>query len=102
MRIFKTLFAFAALISAGLMAACETDPTSTPQPEEKNPKINVENLNVSVSAEGGDYTINLTIDNPIGNVAVGVSEEAEWITIKETSQTAVVFNAAYNTEESAR
>lgn len=102
MRIFKTLFAFAALISAGLMAACETDPINTPQPEDKNPKINVENLNVSVSAEGGDYTINLTIDNPIGNVAVGVSEEAEWITIKETSQTAVVFNAAYNTEKSAR
>ena len=83
------------------MSACETDPTTTPE-QESNPKINIENLELDLSAEGGDYTIELTVTNSIGDVKVGANSAAEWLTVKETTTTSVLINAAFNTEQSTR
>lgn len=101
MRIFKTLFSFAALIAAVLISSCQTDKTETPV-DSNNPQINIENLELDLSAEGGDYTINLTVSNSIGNVKVNATSAAEWLTVKQTTTTSVLINAAFNTEQSTR
>ncbi|MBQ1174210.1 MAG: BACON domain-containing protein, partial [Alistipes sp.] len=101
MRIFNPLFAFAALVCVGLLSACENDP-ATNDPQNDSPVINISDTTLDVSAEGGDYTIELSITNAIGDVKVAATSEAEWLTVKEITQTAVVVNAAFNTEESAR
>ena len=76
MRIFKTLFSFTALIAAVLISSCQTDKTETPV-DSNNPQINIENLELDLSAEGGDYTINLTVSNSIGNVKVNATSAAD-------------------------
>lgn len=101
MRIFKTIFSFTALIAAVLISSCQTDKTETPV-DSNNPQINIENLELDLSAEGGDYTINLTVSNSIGNVKVNATSAAEWLTVKETTTTSVLINAAFNTEQSTR
>lgn len=101
MRIFKTLFSFTALIAAVLISSCQTDKIETPV-DSNNPQINIENLELDLSAEGGDYTINLTVSNSIGDVKVNATSAAEWLTVKETTTTSVLINAAFNTEQSTR
>lgn len=101
MRIFKTLFSFTALIAAVLISSCQTDKTETPV-DSNNPQINIENLELDLSAEGGDYTINLTVSNSIGDVKVNATSAAEWLTVKQTTTTSVLINAAFNTEQSTR
>lgn len=101
MRIFKPLFALAALVCVGLLSSCEQDP-ATNDPQENSCIINISDTTLDVSAEGGDYTIELTVTNAIGDVKVAAKSDAEWLTVKETTTTSVVVNAAFNTEESAR
>ena len=101
MRIFNHLFTFAALVCAGLLSACESDP-ATNDPQNNSPVINISDTTLEVSAEGGDYTIEFSITNAIGDVKVAATSAAEWLTVNETTQTAIVVNAAFNTEESAR
>lgn len=101
MRIFKPLFALAALVCVGLLSSCEQDP-ATNDPQENSCVINISDTTLDVSAEGGDFTIELTVTNAIGDVKVAAKSDAEWLTVKETTTTSVVVNAAFNTEESAR
>lgn len=102
MRIFNTLFALAALLSVGLLSSCEKDPATTDEPKENSCVINISDTTLEVATEGGDYTINLTVTNPIGDVKVGANSAANWLTVKETTTTSVVVNAAFNNNESAR
>ncbi len=103
MRIFNTFFACAALMCVGLLSACEKDPaTNKNEPQNNTPVINISDTTLEVTAEGGDYTIEFTITNPIGDVKVGANSEAEWLTVKETTATSLVVNAAYNPEDNAR
>ena len=101
MRIFKPLFALAALVCVGLLSSCEQDP-ATNDPQDNSCVINISDTTLDVSSEGGDYTIELTVTNAIGDVKVAAKSDAEWLTVKETTTTSVVVNAAFNTEESAR
>lgn len=102
MRLFQNLFVGAAILSAALFAACTKD-TPTVEPQENNkPVIKIADTTLEVASEGGDYTIELTVTNAIGDVAVGANCEAEWITIKERSNTFVKLTAAYNNDENAR
>ena len=102
MRLFQKLFVGAAILSAALFAACTKD-TPTVDPQEGNkPVINIADTTLEVASEGGDYTIELTVTNAIGDVAVVANCEAEWITIKERSNTFVKLTAAYNNDENAR
>jgi hypothetical protein len=91
MRIFRPLFAIAALLFAGLLFGCQSDPgTNNPTPPDNtNRVINVDNTTLNVSAEGGDYTIEFTVTNAIGDVVVAAKSEAEWIKVNETSKTFV-------------
>lgn len=104
MRIFRPLFAIAALLFAGLLFGCQSDPgTNNPTPPDNtNRVINVDNTTLNVSAEGGDYTIEFTVTNAIGDVVVAAKSEAEWIKVNETSKTFVKINVAYNKEEEPR
>ena len=102
MRNFNILFALAALISVGLLSSCEKTPATTDDPKENPCVITVSDTTLAVAAEGGDYTINLTVTNPIGDVKVGANSAADWLTVKETTTTSVVVNAAFNNDESAR
>jgi hypothetical protein len=103
MRIFKTFFAFAALVCVGLLSACEKDSTTNQnEPQGNTPVINITDTTIEVASEGGDLTIELTITNAIGDVKVAAKSSAEWLTVKDISATAIVLNAAYNTEESPR
>lgn len=102
MRNFNILFALAALISVGLLSSCEKTPATTDDPKENPCVITVSDTTLAVAAEGGDYTINLTVSNPIGDVKVGANSAADWLTVKETTTTSVVVNAAFNNDESAR
>ena len=104
MRIFRPLFAIAVLSFAGLLFGCKSDPgTNNPTPpNDANRVINVEKTTLNVSAEGGDYTIELTVTNAVGDVAVAAKSEAEWIKVNETSNTFVKLNVAFNNEEEAR
>ena len=101
MRIFNPLFAFAALVCVGLLSACESDPT-TNDPQNDSPVINISDTTLEVSAEGGDYTIEFSITNAIGDVKVAATSAVEWLTVKETTQTSIAVNVAFNTEESER
>ena len=101
MRIFNTLFAFAALVCVGLLSACESDPT-TNDPQNDSPVINISDTTLEVSAEGGDYTIEFSITNAIGDVKVAATSAVEWLTVKEATQTSIAVNVAFNTEESER
>lgn len=102
MRLFQNLFVGAAILSAALFAACTKD-SKTVEPQENNkPVINIADTTLEVASEGGDYTIELTVTNAIGDVAVVATCEAEWITIKERSNTFVKLTAAYNNDENAR
>ncbi|MBR5201441.1 MAG: BACON domain-containing protein [Alistipes sp.] len=103
MRIFNPLFLYAAIMFAGLLMGCKNDPVVDDQPQGGSERvINIGDTAINIDAEGGDYTIELTVTNAIGSVAVAAKCEAEWITIGETSNTFVKFKAAYNTEESPR
>ena len=102
MRFFKTFFTLAAFVCAGLLVACENDPTTKDEPKRDIPVINISNTTMEVAAEGGDYTIELSVTNAIGDIKVAAKSEAEWLSVKETSTTAVVFNASFNNEESSR
>lgn len=104
MRIFRPLFAIAVLSFAGLLFGCKSDPgTNNPTPpNDANRVINVEKTTLNVSAEGGDYTIELTVTNAVGDVAVAAKSEAEWIKVNETSNTFVKLNVAFNNNEEAR
>ena len=102
MRLFQNLFVGAAILSAALFAACTKD-TPPVEPQENNkPVIKIADTTLEVASEGGDYTIELTVTNAIGDVAVVANCEAEWITIKERSNTFVKLTAAYNNDENAR
>lgn len=101
MRIFNHLFTFVALVCVGLLSACENDP-ATNNPQNDTPVITISDTTLDVSAEGGDYTIELSVSNAIGDVKVAAKSAAEWLTVKSTTSTSVVVNVAYNDEESAR
>ena len=101
MRNFNPLILFAAMMFAGVLMGCKNDPVVDDQPQDGNePIINIGETSINVAAEGGDYTIELTVTNAIGDVAVAANSEAEWITVGETSNTFVKINVAFNQEES--
>ena len=101
MRNFNPLILFAAIMFAGVLMGCKNDPVVDDQPQGGNePIINIGETSINVAAEGGDYTIELTVTNAIGDVAVAAKSEAEWITVGETSNTFVKINVAFNQEES--
>ena len=100
MRNFNPLILFAAIMFAGVLMGCKNDPVVDDQPQGGNePIINIGETSINVAAEGGDYTIELTVTNAIGDVAVAAKSEAEWITVGETSNTFVKINVAFNQEE---
>ena len=101
MRTFYPLFTFVALVCVGLLSACENDP-ATNNPQNDTPVITISDTTLDVSAEGGDYTIELSVSNAIGDVKVAATSAAGWLTVKSATSTSVVVNVAYNDEESAR
>lgn len=78
------------------------EPKDDPTPVEK-PVINLKQSEVAAEAEGGEYSVNYTIANPIDGVMVEATCDAAWITdIDVTVAGAIKFVVAANEVEEPR
>lgn len=96
----KKIFGLLAM-SAFALVACNPD-TPEPEPVVEAPVVTLDKQSVEVSAEGGEFTVNYTIENPVEGVTLAVTEDVEWISDVEVAESAISFAVAANDVEKAR
>ena len=83
-----------------VFAACE--PTEEPTPEVKEPKLTLTSFDeINFEAEGGQGTINYTLENAVEGVELTATCEAEWVTDVTVGET-VTFTVEANEETEGR
>ena len=96
----KKIFGLLAM-SAFALVACNPD-TPEPEPVVEAPVVTLDKQSVEVSAEGGEFTVNYTIENAVEGVTLAVTEDVEWISDVEVAESAISFAVAANDLEVAR
>lgn len=91
----------------GLLAICALtlvgcNDTPEPEPIVKAPVVTLDKESVEASAEGGKFTVNYTIENPVEGVTLEVTEGVEWISDVAVADDAISFVVAANDLEEAR
>ena len=90
----KKIFGLLAM-SAFALVACNPD-TPEPEPVVEAPVVTLDKQSVEVSAEGGEFTVNYTIENAVEGVTLAVTEDVEWISDVEVAESAISFAVAAN------
>lgn len=91
----------------GLLAICALtlvgcNDTPEPEPIVKAPVVTLDKESVEAPAEGGTFSVNYTIENAVEGVALGVTEDAEWISDVVASEGVITFTVAANDVEEQR
>ena len=96
----KKLFGLLAICALSFVA-CKPD-TETPEPAAKTPVVTLDKQSVEAPAEGGEFTVNYTIENAVEGVALSVVEDVEWISDVTANEGVISFVVAANEFEEAR
>ena len=96
----KKLFGLLAICALSFVA-CKPD-TDTPEPAAKTPVVTLDKQSVEAPAEGGEFTVNYTIENAVEGVALSVVEDVEWISDATANEGVISFVVAANELEEAR
>lgn len=96
----KKIFGLLAM-SAFALVACNPD-TPEPEPVVEAPVVTLDKQSVEATAEGGEFTVNYTIENAVEGVTLAVTEDVEWISDVEVAESAISFAVAANDLEKAR
>ena len=96
----KKIFGLLAM-SAFALVACNPD-TPEPEPVVEAPVVTLDKQSVEVSAAGGEFTVNYTIENAVEGVTLAVTEDVAWISDVEVAESAISFAVAANDLEVAR
>lgn len=91
----------------GLLAICALtlvgcNDTPEPEPIVKAPVVTLDKESIEASAEGGEFTVNYTIENAVEGVTLSVNEDAEWISDVVASDGVITFTVAANDVEEQR
>lgn len=84
-----------------LLAGCKGDEPVTPEPA-GDPKLTLATTEVAVSAEGGHYTVNYTLENPKEGATLLVTPEFDWVSnvsVATTSEISFDVAASYESGE---
>ena len=76
----------------------DDDPVVPPTPEAKDPVLTISQSVIEAASEGGVYSVNINLENPVQGQVVEASTSADWISGFEASATAVKFNVAANAD----
>lgn len=90
---------FVAILGLGLLSSCKDD--NEPQKEEPtpqgDPKITLNMSEVNVTLEGGRFTVEYAVENPVSGQSVQITPKADWINDLDLSLTGIVtFSVAKN------
>lgn len=96
----KKIFGLLAM-SAFALVACNPD-TPEPEPVVEAPVVTLDKQSVEASAEGGEFTVNYTIENPVEGVTLAVTEDVAWIEDVTAEDGVISFVVAANDLEEAR
>lgn len=96
----KKIFGLLAM-SAFALVACDPD-TPEPEPVVEAPVVTLDKQSIEASAEGGEFTVNYTVENPVEGVTLAVTEDVEWISDVEVAENSISFAVAANDLEVAR
>ena len=96
----KKIFGLLAM-SAFALVACNPD-TPEPEPVVEAPVVTLDKQSVEASAEGGEFTVNYTVENPVEGVTLAVTEDVVWIEDVTAEDGAISFVVAANDLEEAR
>lgn len=87
----KKLFAYLLLIACTIFAGVSCTP-ETPESPDTTPAINVTGApEANLSVEGGEFSLNYSINNPTSECTLEVSTEATWLHVGEITADAVPF-----------
>lgn len=82
------------------LSSCQKDPV---QPETPSPVLTLEKASVPVTAEGGQYSVNYEVSDPVEGSEVSVAyPENDWVSGFAVSKTSITFNVAANEEQTTR
>ena len=96
----KKIFGLLAICALSFVA-CKPD-TDTPEPAAKTPVVTLDKESIEAPAEGGEFTVNYTIENAVKGVALLVVEDEEWISDATANEGVISFVVAANELEEAR
>lgn len=98
------LWALLPLLSVFIFVGCNNDePEPEPAPNPGDVTINLKSETVNVSANGGDYTVNYTLTNPIEGENVTVVPAEDWVTDIDVATPGVIkFSVERNSAETPR
>lgn len=96
----KKLFGLLTICALSFVA-CKPD-TDTPEPAAKTPVVTLDKQSVEAPAEGGEFTVNYTIENAVKGATLSVVEDVEWISDATANEGVISFVVAANELEEAR
>ena len=96
------LWALLPLLSVFIFVGCNNDEPE-PEPTPGDVTINLKSETVSASANGGDYTVNYTLTNPIEGENVTVVPAEDWVSDIDVATPGVIkFSVERNAAETPR
>ena len=99
MRKFRLLSIFCALLSVVFFASC----TDTPEtPVDSVTKVTLEQTEIDVVAEGGVFSVDYTVENPLPGIDVVGKTSVEWITSIVAEGGVLKFSVAANGQPEER
>lgn len=84
------------------LVGCNDTPEPEPQPQPQAPVVTLEKQSVEATAEGGEFTVNYTIENAKEGVELTVVNDTEWISDVVAADGVISFVVAANDVEEAR
>ena len=91
-----------AALSLTLFAGCKSDEPVAEKPQGET-KLTLETKSVDVTAEGGHFEVNYTLENPVEGAQLKVNAEKEWVYNIDTSVEGVLsFDVATSYDQEAR
>lgn len=94
-------FLFSTLVLVAMvLVGCNNEPT--PDTPTGPAKFTLESTSLEVAAEGGEYAISYTIENPVANGIVTAIPKNNWVTLTDTQNGAIKFTVESNTGIAAR
>lgn len=103
-KLSKMLWALLPLLSVFIFVGCNNDePAPEPAPNPGDVTINLKSETVNASANGGDYTVNYTLTNPIEGENVTVVPAEDWVSDIDVATPGVIkFSVERNAAETPR
>ncbi len=99
----RIILSLLVLMGTLFLGACTDDPEPTPAPPTPEPaQLTLDSKSVEATAEGADFTIGYTIENPVEGEELALNCAAEWVINVSATETDICFTVAPNTLEEIR